>query len=399
MTPAIDVPDKYTPHIMIVAGEPSGDALGAQLMASLKTMTQADVRISGVGGPLMEQEGLASLFSLDDTAVMGLREVIPRIPLILKRVREAARFAIQHQPDAIVLVDAPDFTHRIGRRLAKQAPDLTVIKYVAPQVWASRPGRAKKLGEFIDHLLALLPFEPAFFEKYGLNTTFVGHPVVERPYQSGARDKFRRDHQIADNETVLGVLPGSRSNEIRFLMPVFVEVARQLCRRHKNLKVIIPAVPHVADDIRAHLTGLDSPCEIIENLDEKFAAFEACDVALAASGTVSTELAIARVPMVIAYRVGFLTAVIARRFITAKYVTLINIIRDQEVIPEFLQERCTVESLCSALEELIGSPAKRQDQLTQSGIAIKEMGFGAARPSDRAADAVLDVIRRKRVED
>ncbi len=388
--------DQSVPHIMLVAGEPSGDALGEQLMGALKELTNGRIKISGVGGEGMTEQGLVSLFSLDDTAVMGLREVVPKIPLILRRVRETADYAERERPDAVVLIDAPDFTHRIGRMLAKRGSNIKVIKYVAPQVWASRPKRAETLGGFIHHLLALLPFEPAFFESHGLATTFVGHPVIERAFRMKGGSEFLEKHEISGDKIILGVLPGSRSNELRFLLPVFRETVAELAKTRSNLHTVMPTVPHVAERLIEETEDWPTPLTIVRDGEGKFASFDAMDLALAASGTVSTELALSSTPTVIAYRVGRFTAAIARRMINIPLVSLVNIIQEKEVFPEFIQEDCTPAALASALENLLTSEQECDRQKMEMAQAVQKLGLGAERPSHRAAQAILDVVLHKK---
>lgn len=376
---------------MLIAGEPSGDMLGAEIMIALRNLTGDTVRMTGVGGEHMTREGMASLFSLDATAIMGIQEAVPKIPAILRQVRELADYAKRERPDAVVLIDAPDFTHRVAKRLKKVAPDIPVIKYVAPQVWATRPWRAKKLGRIIDHQLALLPFEPKFFEGYGLPTTFVGHPAVERT-QSADGAAFKARHKIPEDVTTLGVFMGSRSMEVKHLGKIFKATAAGLARQVDGLHCILPTVPHVAAKVRALAEGWPTPLTIVEGAEEKAGAFAACDVALAASGTISTELAIARVPTVIAYRLGAITAWIGLKILQTDYVTLINIIQDKPVMPEFIQKDCTPENLSGAVIELLQSEDARQAQRSEMILALKQMGLGAEAPSLRAAKAILGVI-------
>ncbi|MBV9420003.1 MAG: lipid-A-disaccharide synthase, partial [Alphaproteobacteria bacterium] len=292
--------------LMLVAGEPSGDQLGGQLMAALKTIAPG-IEIFGMGGPAMEGQGLASLFPLKDTAVMGLREVVPKIPVILRRVSDLVAVAMTRKPDAVVLIDSPDFNHRIARSLKRHAPHIPTINYVAPQVWASRQYRARAMARNFDLLLALLPFEPPFFEKYGLHTVFVGHPVIERAKRITGGDALRAKLGIAPDAKLLCVLPGSRTSEIRFILPVFKEAVGEIARRVPGLISVLPTVPHVAERVREATVDWPAPLHILEDEADKFAAFDAADAALAASGTVTTELALARTPMVVAYRVGGLT--------------------------------------------------------------------------------------------
>jgi lipid-A-disaccharide synthase len=378
-------------RIMIVAGEPSGDALGAQLMAALRDLTDGVVRITGVGGDLMAAEGLRSLFDISDTSVMGLREVVPKVPVILRRVRETADYAVRTRPDALVLIDSPDFTHRIARRLSRIAPEIKVIKYVAPQVWGSRPWRAAKLAEMMDHLLVLLPFEPAFFEAYGLDTRFVGHPVIERAEQIRDGAGFRARHNILPDAPLLCVLPGSRANEVRFLMPEFRETIRLLSATVPGLVTVTPVVPHVRQALEEAFA--DWPVRaVMVGQNEKFPSFSAADAALAASGTVTTEVALAHVPMVCAYKVGWLTSAIARWFITAKFVTLINLIRHEGVVPEFVQEACLAPEMAEELTLLLTNRQAAARQVAAQDAALDELGLGEEAPSVRAARAVLSVI-------
>lgn len=382
-----------TPTIMLVAGEPSGDALGGQLIEGLKALTGGVVRIVGVGGPQMRAAGLQSLFSLDDTSVMGLREVAPRVLRILARVRQTAEFAAKTRPDIAVMIDSPDFTHRVAKRIRRIAPDLKLVSYVAPQVWASRPKRAKKMSNYFDHVLCLLPFEVPFFADAGLKATFVGHPVVERAPAAGLGPAFRAKHGLTADQRLLVLLPGSRLNEIRFLWPIFRAAIERTEAVVGPLSIVIPTVPNVAARVRERVAAWNRPVIVIEDQAEKFGAFEAANVALAASGTVATELALCATPMVIGYRVGALTAAIARRYIRVEYITLANLILKRKAIPEFVQEECTPDALSAELIQLFTSPPARVAQVTASAAAIKALGLGDEKPSLRAARAILTVMR------
>lgn len=384
---------------MLVAGEPSGDALGGQLIEGLKSIAGRPLKIVGVGGAHMRAAGLQSLFSLDDTSVMGLREVVPRIPKILRRVREATDLAIRLHPDAAVMIDSPDFTHRIARRIKRLAPNVRLANYVAPQVWASRPSRAKAMARYFDHVLCLLPFEVPFFEKAGLPATFVGHPVVERVPAPGLGVGFRARHGIAESQKVLVVLPGSRLSEVHFLWPVFKDAVAMTEQRTGPLVVVVPTVPTVARRVREVVAAWRPSAIVIEDSGQKWAAFDAADAALAASGTVSTELALASTPMVIGYRLGALTVSIARRLMTLPaHITLVNLILDRRAIPEYVQEECTAENLSRDLVSLLTNPAARTAQVVASGEAIKALGLGEERPSVRAARAVLALATAPRDE-
>ncbi len=379
--------------LMLVCGEPSGDQLGAQLMAALKAIAGDSVKIVGVGGEAMAAQGLKSLFPLDATAVMGLREVVPRIPTILARVRQAADFAVETRPDAVVLIDSPDFTHRIARRLKSAAPRIVTINYVAPQVWASRAYRARAMACYFDLVLALLPFEAPFFEGYGLRAVFVGHPAIERAKRMTGGDDFRARHGIAPEAPLLAVLPGSRTNEIRFIFPAFREAVGLLAKRVPGLVSVLPTVPHVAARVREGAANWPVPLYIVEGEDEKFAAFDAADAALAASGTVTTELALARTPMVVAYKAGWLTAVVFKAMVRVKFATIANLLLDREAVPEFLQERATPQALADAVLPLLTDKAAAARQVADLEEAMRRLGQGAEQPSLRAARAILDFMR------
>ena len=382
-------------YLMLVCGEPSGDQLGGQLMAALKAATHDTIRIEGVGGRMMEAQGLRSLYPVKDTAVMGLREVVPRIPLILRRVREVCDHALATRPDAVVVIDAPDFTHRIAARLKKIAPEIPTIDYVAPQVWASRQYRARKMAKNFDLLLALLPFEPPFFEQYGLHTTFVGHPVIERGKLMTGGAELRAKLGIAPEAPVLCVLPGSRSSEIRFILPIFKDAVAEIAKRVPGLITLLPTVPHVAARVRAACADWPAPVHVIESDAEKYAAFRAANAALAASGTVTVELALARTPMVVAYRVGGLTYTLAQVLFRFKFFALVNLLLDRMAVPELLQNAATPSALADKIVPLLTDPSARAAQIADLDAVAKSLGEGSEPPSLRAAHAILDFVKKK----
>jgi lipid-A-disaccharide synthase len=382
--------------LMLVCGEPSGDQLGGELMAGLKALTGDSIRIVGVGGTAMAAQGLQSLFPLDDTAVMGLREVVPRNPKILRRVREASDFALATRPDAVVLIDSPDFTHRIAQRLKRTDPSIRTVNYVAPQVWASRQYRARKMGRYFDLVLALLPFEAPFFEAHGVHAAFVGHPVIERAARMTGGDALRARLGIPANAPLLAVLPGSRMNEVRLLLPPFREAVRRLVKLFPDLACVLPTVPHVAAAVRAGTANWPAPLHILEGDADKFSAFNAAKAALAASGTVTTELALAHTPMVVAYRFGWLTYALGKPFVSVKFATLVNIILDREAVPEFIQSRCTGDNLAAALVPLLSDTPARAKQIEELDAATALLGIGGEPPSMRAARALLDFVRNAR---
>lgn len=377
--------------IMLVAGEPSGDQLGGQLMAGLKALSGGQVSIVGVGGPAMSEQGLQSLFPLDATAVMGLREVVPRIPTILRRVREASDFALKVRPDVVVLIDSPDFTHRIARRLKRIDPTIKTVNYAPPQVWASRAYRARAMARYFDAVLTLLPFEAPFFEKSGLKAHFVGYPVLERTKSITGGDQFRQRFGIPPEAPLLAVLPGSRRNEIRFILPPFKKTVECLAGEIPGLVCVIPTVGHVAHLVRQAAEDWPTPVHVLESDTEKFAAFDAADAALAASGTVTSELALARTPMVVGYRLGSVTYALARRFLLVPYIVLINLILDRQAVPEFLQRACEPRTLSTALRPLLTDTPERAKQLRDLEEAVREFSAGGEAPSLRAARALLEM--------
>ena len=377
--------------IMLVVGEPSGDQLGAQLMAGLKKLAGDRLQIVGVGGEAMTKEGLKSLFPLDATSVMGLREVVPRIPAILRRVRQATDFARTTHPDLVVLIDSPDFTHRIAQALKRIDPSIRTANYPPPQVWASRSYRARKMARYMDAVLTMFPFEAAFFERYGIAAYSVGYPVIERAGRMTGGADFRKRHGIPSDAPLLAVLPGSRRSEIRFILPPFKEATRILAREIPGLISVLPTVRHVAPLVREAVKDWPTPVYVVETDDEKFAAFDAADAALAASGTVTSELALARTPMVVGYRVGWLTFALVRHLMHTPHITLINLVLNRRAVPEFIQDQCTGDVLARALKPLFTDDSVRTQQLRDLEEAVRAFGGGQEPPSLRAARAVLEL--------
>ncbi len=384
--------------MMLVAGEPSGDALGARLMAALRLRMLGRVRFIGVGGELMIEQGLESLFPMPELSIMGIFEILPRAPRLLARVAETVALARRERPDVVITIDSPAFNLRVARRL--RGAGLPLVHYVAPTVWAWRPGRAKVVASRFDHLMVLLPFEPPWFEREGLATTFVGHPLVESGADHGDGAAFRARHSIASDATLLAVLPGSRVGEVGRHLPVFRETVEQLRARFPALQVVMPTVAGVAELVRQGVAEWSVPVLVLPDQNEKYHAFAAADGALAASGTVTLELGLARTPTVIAYKVNNLSAFIARRLVTVRFVGLLNLLLDREVMPEFIQQACRSELLAPAVARALVDPLVRAAQNEASGQAALRLGFGGEPPSLRAADAVLRAIEmgpRRRV--
>lgn len=383
-------------HIMLVAGETSGDALGGPLMQAMKKLSPVPLTFSGVGGERMLAEGMESVFPMTDIAVMGPKEIIARLPLILKRMRETSNHALETRPDLIVMIDAPEFTHNVARRIARKAPEIRIIDYVAPTVWAWRQGRAKAMAKKFRRVLALLPFEPQFFAAHaGLECVYVGHPAIERVPEEGAGEVFRDRHGIPQEAPLLAVLPGSRTNEVNRLTDLFGETLAVLARTLPDLHAVVPTVPHVRETVRAKTADWPVRTVLTEGEAEKFAAFDAADAALAASGTVALELGLARVPMVIAYRSDPVTAFAIGRMLKVPSVVLPNLILDRPSIREFLGDHCKPEYLAAALVPLLKETPERKAALADLEEMRAIMGTGGEAPSIRAARAVLDLLPGK----
>lgn len=380
--------------IMISAGEPSGDALGAGLIAALRAL-HPGVRVVGIGGPEMRREGLMSFFGIDDLAVVGIRDVVPRLRILFRRMRQAAEFALRVKPDAVVLIDSGDFHNRVARRIRAADPAIRIVKYVSSQVWASRPGRAEGMKAYLDHILCLLPFEPAFYERYGVPATFVGHPALERGKLIKGGEALRDRLGIAPDAPVLCVLPGSRKPEVRHLTPPFRETVAELAKVVPALQCVLPTVPHVEGLVRSMTANWPVPLHILSGAADRFAAFDAADAAIAASGTVTTELAIGGVPMIAAYRLGWMTAAIWRRLVTVPHFTIVNLVLGWRAVPEFLQEGVRPAEMAKALRPLILGEEGAITQRAALAEAVAMLDSGEP-PSRRAAETVLRLAAERR---
>jgi len=386
--------------IFIVAGEHSGDALGAKLMAELNAQLPGRVRYLGVGGELMERQGLISQFPLADIAVMGVVAILKRLPMLVSRVYQTVDAAIAAQPDLVVIIDAPEFTHPIAKRIRKRRPGIAIINYVSPTVWAWRPGRARKMAPYVDHLLALLPFEPAAHKDLGgPPCTYVGHPLLERlPWLDGLDPQpLLTRYDLDPAAPILVVLPGSRRSEVERLMVDFGEAVGLLMQRRPDLQVVVPAMPNVRPLIEQKIAAWPKQAGtpiIIEGDDEtlKFAAFKVARAALCASGTVTLELAMTRTPMVVAYKVDAVISTF-RHLIKAKTCVLPNLITNERHVPEFLQENCTPEKLAASLDQMMRDSPERQAQLDQLARVPRELALPSGTASEAAAGVVLAVLR------
>jgi lipid-A-disaccharide synthase len=389
------VEDAAAPLIFIIAGEPSGDALGGALIAALKQRAGGAVRFAGIGGERMAEEGLRSLVPLHELAIMGIAEVLPRARRILRLVRETADRVAALQPAAVVTIDSSGFTWRVAENLRRRGERVTLIHYVAPMVWAWRKAKARKVARWYDHLMTLLPFEPAYFTALGLSCSYVGHPVLESGAERGDGAAFRRRYGIAADAQVLCLLPGSRRGEVNRLLPIYRRTVIALRQRHPRLMIVLPTIGLVAEAVGAATRAWPVPVTIVHGLAEKYAAFAASDLALAASGTVALELAMAELPAVIAYKMNPITGFLARRIVETRFVNLVNVILGRLVIPELLLEECTADRLSSALDALLGDAAARAAQVAGYRESLARLGQGGTAPSLRAADTVLAIMRAR----
>lgn len=380
-------------RVFILAGEPSGDRLGGALMVGLKQLSPG-VSFDGVGGQMMSDQGLVSQFPMDELSVMGLAEVLPKYQHLKRRIREVAEAVIASKPDVLITIDAPDFSLRVAK-LVKKSSSIRTVHYVAPSVWAWRPGRAKRMARVIDQVLALLPFEPRFMQAAGMECDFVGHPVVAEPQATPNEiSRFRAEMGLGDTPFVLA-LPGSRRSEVERLAPVFGEALAAFCKSHPNTRVIVPAAAPVADLVRDKAQSWPGDALVLDPCDfepataqsHKRAAFAAADLALAASGTVSLELAAANTPMVIAYKFQWLTWQIMKRMALIDTVTLVNLVTCSRVVPECLGPECTADNISTALSQVASNP---QTQHQAMALTMSQLGLDGEAPGLRAARAVLE---------
>ncbi len=386
-------------RVFLIAGEPSGDKLGGALMAGLKKLG-VKVEFFGVGGAHMQAEGLKSLFPMSELSVMGIAEVLPKYRALKRRIRETATAALECEPDVMITIDSPDFCLRVAR-LVKAASVIRTVHYVAPSVWAWRAGRAAKMAGCIDQVLALLPFEPPYMQAAGMRCDFVGHPVVSEPEVTPKEVTSFRSIYGLGNDPVVLVLPGSRQNEVSRLAPIFGEALRVLLDKSPKAHVVVPAAGPVAGAVlEATKNWPGTPIvldprnmPLLQAENRKRAAFAAADVALAASGTVSLELAAAATPMVIAYDMNWLSWQVMSRMAKVDTVTLVNLVTGTRVVPEFLGPECKPSAIARALVELLVDPAQKQFQASAMTETMIALGRGAEPPGHRAARAVLKGIQ------
>ncbi len=370
-------------RVFIIAGEPSGDKLGGALMAGLASLAPG-IRFEGVGGEAMAAEGLTSRFPMSDLSVMGLAEVLPRLRLLRRRIAQTAQAIAELRPDLVITIDSPDFCLRVLRKARALRPDLPVVHYVAPSVWAWRPKRAARMAPLVDHVLALLPFEPPYMQAAGMSCDFVGHPVVAEPRATQAEIAALRARFAGP---IVLALPGSRGGEIARLAPRFGAALAQALP--PGVPVLVPTVGAQREAMRREVARWPVAAHVLDAPADKRAAFAVADVALAASGTVSLELAANDTPMVIAYDVNPITRYLAERLIRLETVTLVNLVSEMRAVPEFLGRNCTAEKIAAGLRDLLESPEAQAAQRAAMRLTMERLGQGGEAPGLRAAASVL----------
>jgi lipid-A-disaccharide synthase len=379
--------------IFIVAAEASGDRLGAALMAQLRRQLACDVVFSGIGGEAMAAAGLGTLFPIDELSIMGFASIPRKLPAILKRIAEVSDAVIQFRPDILVVIDSPGFSQRVARKVRARDPSIPIVRYVSPTVWAWRPWRARAMRGVIDHIMALLPFEPEVHRRLGgPSCSYVGHPLLEQitALRPDATELPRRSHTPA----LLVVLPGSRRSEIHHHMAVFGDALARLQSRGMTFEVVLPTLPYLADEVRRGCRTWQVQPRIVLGEEAKLAAFRSARAALAKSGTVTLELALSGVPMVAAYKTSPWEAWIVRRLVRVSTVILANLVLGENVVPEYLQEDCTAEHLASALNDVLKDGPVRQRQLDAFAKLDSIMSTGDRTPAERAADIVVATMRK-----
>jgi len=384
-------------RLFLIAGEHSGDALAAKLIEGLRTLSPRPLELEGVGGELMAEQGCPSLFPLAEIAVMSPLDVLPRLPGIWRRIRQSVNAVIAQDPDTLVILDSPEFTHQVAKRVRRVRPDIPIVDYVSPSVWAWRPGRARKMRRYVDHILAILPFEPEAHRRLGGPLcSYVGHPLVEKFDWMHRLDPevLRRRLGIAKDRAILVVLPGSRTSEVKRLMAPFGDALRRLQEQSGPFEVILPAVSSVRALIEQGLATWPLTPHIVSSEADKFASFKLARVALAASGTVTLELALAGTPMVVAYKADPL-ATHFRFLLIAHSVVLPNLILGENVFPELLEKKCNGETLSAALLPLMLGGAEREQQLAGLARVIERVSETDESPSLRSARIVLAYAQAK----
>ncbi len=381
--------------IFIITGEASGDLLGSKLLREFKNSNLA-IEFCGVGGQQMKNYGFESIFPLEDLAVMGFLEVVPHIPKLLNRINQVVAKIIEFQPDILITIDAPDFCFRVLKKLKKtsQFTKIKKVHLIAPSVWAYREGRAKKIAKLYDLLLAILPFEPPYFEKYGLKTVFIGHPLIEDAPDFSQKNKinfeFREFYKISNDDKLILLTPGSRIGEVKRIFPEFIDAVNLLKNKIPNIKIIIPIVKKTQKIVGELSKKINAEYFLIEDQNSKIKAFNSCDFALAKSGTNAIEISLYKIPLIIAYKINFLTHFIAKKMIKIKYANLLNLIANREIIPELLQKKCNANLIFEKILELIENKDCAKKQIDEANISLEILGLNTMKnPMNFAVNEIL----------
>lgn len=375
--------------IFIIAGEPSGDVLGGKLMAEIKQQSNV-VEFIGVGGSKMEEQGLKSIFPIDDLSLMGFVEVVPHIPKLLRRINQTVAAIISSEADMVITIDSPDFCFRVITKLNKNllASKIKKVHFIAPTVWAYREKRAEKIAKLYDLLLAILPFEPPYFEKHGLETLFIGHPITENNYANNT-ENLRQQYQIQDSDLVICAMAGSRVGEVKRIFPEIIGAINILVKKYPNLVVLIPTITKTKKLVESYISTIKARVIVIDEA-QKYQAFKASNLAIAKSGTNNLEIAIAGLPMITIYKINPITHFFIAGLIKVKFANLINLILNRELIPELIQYNCSAQKIADVAEELISNPSLMQKQILESQNILKILGLNSAEtPSKKAAKKIL----------
>lgn len=380
------------PLIYLIAGESSGDALGARLMRAI-TARRPDATFAGIGGEAMDAYGLRSLFPMRDLALMGLLEIVPRLRHLNQRLQQTTNDITTRRPDVVVTIDSPGFTLRVLRAVAPLG--IPRAHYVAPQVWAWRQSRVRHYPGLWDRLLCLLPFEPAFFARHNLPATFVGHPVLESGADKGHAARFRARHGIPPAARLITLMPGSRRTEVSRLLPVLGAALQRIAARVPDIQPVVPLAGPVADAVRLRASTWSAQPILVSETEDKHDGFAASAAALTKSGTATLELAMAGVPMLVTYRVNPVSAAIARRLVTVRYASLVNLLADREVVPELIQDACTPDRLADVLLRLLSDAAAADAQRDACRAVLRQLHPPHGLPSEAAADAILELLDQR----
>ncbi len=381
--------------IFIIAGEASGDLLGSKVIRELKLELEKkgeQGEFIGIGGKLMKEQGLTSIFPMEELSVMGFLEVLPHIPKLLRRIKQTAEVIKSEKPDHIITIDSPDFCFRVAKKLQDLDKNVKKTHLIAPSVWAYREGRAQKIAKLYDLLLAILPFEPPYFEKYGLKTVFIGHPICEdAPDFSKKKEensKFRKNHEIDSDAILISITPGSRIGEVKNIFPEFIGAVNILAKKRKDIHVVITTVEKTKTLVEEMAQLLDVKYSLIPS-KEKSSALFSTNYALAKSGTNTLEFSLYKIPMIIAYKVNYVSYFLAKMMIKIKFANLVNLVLNREIIPEMLQQKCNAKDISEVLNKMIEDKKFSQNQVTQSLEALKIMGLNDRNPAQRAAEEIL----------